>query len=113
MIGHWERTGTWNQEWLAVRLLIDVLHRDHDHKAAATLIGAYDASPFAGPAYGNDAIRLADAIDRARKSLGDDRYDHAYRHGTTLTDSQAASLAPHSPAERGVRLLDTVSMFSM
>ncbi len=93
VIEHWERGGIWNQQWLAIRLLIEALDRDHDHEAAAVLLGAYDASRLAGPAYGDDANRLATAIARAQEALGLDRYGDVHRRGATLTDAQAASFA--------------------
>ncbi len=100
-IEHWERGGIWNQQWVAIRLLVDALDGDDEYEPVATLVGVYDTSPVAGPAYGDDARRLTHHIERARKQLGDDRYDSAYQHGTTLTDAQtlrlARSLARRSP----------------
>ncbi len=93
VVDHWERGGIRNQQWLAIRLLIDTLDRDHEQTAAAILLGAYGASRFAGPAYGDDAERLGAAVERAQERLGPDRYADAYRRGATLTDAQAASFA--------------------
>ncbi len=93
VIDHWERGGIWNQQWLAIRLLIEALTRDHEYDDAAVLVGAYDASPFAGPTYGDDADRLTTAMERAQEALGPERYAAANQRGAALTDSQAASYA--------------------
>jgi ATP/maltotriose-dependent transcriptional regulator MalT len=93
VIDHWQRAGIWNQQWLAIRLLIETLHQDGEDEPVAILTGAYGASPFAGPAYGNDATRLADAAHRARLRLGAQRYAAAQRHGATLTGDETAAFA--------------------
>ncbi len=93
VIDHWERGGIWNQQWLAIRLLIETLERDQEDESAATLLGAYAASAHAGPAYGDDRTRLAGVIERCHERLGSDHYDDAHRHGETLTDAEAATYA--------------------
>ena len=93
VIAHWERGGIRNQQWLAIRILIDALAATNEYEPIAVLVGAYEASQLAGPAYGDDAVRLADTVERARRHLGTDRYEAEYRRGATLTDAQAASLA--------------------
>lgn len=48
-IEHWQRAGVRNQQWVATRLLIEVLDQAGDHDAVATLTGAYRTSANAGP----------------------------------------------------------------
>jgi predicted ATPase/DNA-binding SARP family transcriptional activator len=93
VIDHWQRAGIWNQQWLAIRLLIEVLDRDGEDEPVAILTGAYAASAVAGPAYGEDATRLTDAANRARLRLGAEGYAAAQSRGATLTDDQTASFA--------------------
>ena len=81
VIDHWQRAGIWNQQWLAIRLLIEALDQDGEDEAVAILTGAYAASAFAGPAYGEDATRLADAANRAKLRLGAEGYAASQCHG--------------------------------
>jgi hypothetical protein len=78
---------------VAIRLLIEALDQDGEDEPVAILTGAYAASALAGPAYGEDATRLADAAERARLRLGAEGYAAAQRHGATLTDDQTAAFA--------------------
>jgi predicted ATPase/DNA-binding SARP family transcriptional activator len=93
VIDHWQRAGIWNQQWLAIRLLIEALDRDGEVEPVAILTGAYAAFELAGPAYGEDAARLADAANRARLRLGAERYAASQRHGATLTGDETAAFA--------------------
>jgi hypothetical protein len=93
VLDHWQRGGIWNQQWLAIRLVVEALDAHHEYEPVATLVGAYDASSYAGPAYGDDARRLSGAIERAREQLGDDRYDAARRQGMALSDERAVAFA--------------------
>jgi hypothetical protein len=57
------------------------------------LAGAYEGSSLAGPAYGDDAARLAGALERAREHLGDERFEARYRRGLGLSDAKATACA--------------------
>jgi hypothetical protein len=92
-IEHWQRSGVRTQQWLAVRLLIDALDGVGDHHAVAILGAAYGRSEHAGPAYSDDARRLANALDRARERLGEARYASAAARGASLDDDRSAVLA--------------------
>ena len=89
----WQRAGVWNQSWLAVRLLVESLHRDGEHEAVAVLSGAGAASPHAGPAFGDDATRLAEALAAAERALGPVGYERAWARGTALGDDAAIAHA--------------------
>jgi hypothetical protein len=101
-IGHWQRAGVRHQQWLATRLLIEVLSDAGEHTAAATLAGAHAASDRAGSAFGDDARRLGDALDRARDELGDAAYTAARQRGAAMNDDQAAAYAQSAASGRGV-----------
>jgi tetratricopeptide (TPR) repeat protein len=92
-INHWQRTGVRTQQWLAIRLLVEVVDRDGEYAAVARLAGAYSASAHAGPAYGDDARLLKDAIERACAYLGDEQFAVVYGQGAALSDDQAAAVA--------------------
>ncbi len=92
-IEHWQRAGVRTQQWLAIRLLIDALDESGEYQVVATLGAAYAASRYAGPAFGDDAMRLADALARAARRLGEDRAAAAAGRGARLDDDQAALLA--------------------
>ncbi len=92
-IDHWWRAGVWNQGWLSVRLLIEALHRDHEHAAVAVLAAAHATAVHAGPAYGEDAIRLGEATAAARRALGSRAYDEATHRGACLSDEAALAYA--------------------
>ncbi len=93
VIETWLRAGIWNQQWLAIRILIEALDRDHEHEAVATLVGAYAASASAGPTYGTDAERLDDATERARRQLGNEAFAEAQRRGAAMSDERASAFA--------------------
>ncbi len=93
VIDHWQRHGVRNQLWLAIRLLIEALDHDAQHESVAVLAGAYTASTFAGPAYGDDATRLDDAVRNARLKLGPAAFAAAQQRGATMTDDQAGIYA--------------------
>ncbi len=92
-IGHWQRAGVRTQQWLAIRLLIEALDEIGDHQAVATLSAAYDVSQHAGPAFGDDALRLADAQARACEHLGEELYQAATARGVRLDEDESAFLA--------------------
>ena len=89
----WCRAGVWNQGWLGVRLLVEALHHDGDHEAVAVLATAHAAARHAGPAYGTDAVRLADATAAARRALGAAAYERATHRGACLGDEAALAYA--------------------
>ncbi len=94
----WQRAGVRNQQWLAIRLVIEALDHDGEPETVATLAGAYESSTRAGPAFGDDATRLARAVDRSYEQLGGDRFGVARRRGSLLTEDGAADLARSSAA---------------
>jgi predicted ATPase/DNA-binding SARP family transcriptional activator len=94
----WQKAGVRTQQWLAIRLMIEALDHDNELEMVATLAGAYEASTRAGPAFGDDATRLARAVNRACEQLGGDRFGEAHRRGSILTEDGAADLARSSSA---------------
>jgi tetratricopeptide (TPR) repeat protein len=47
LLGYWERTGSWLQQWTTLRNLAGLLHRLGDHEAALLLAVAADHAPDA------------------------------------------------------------------
>ena len=72
LIEHWHRYGAWNQLWVTLRTLIEVLARVGRAAPAAVLHGALGASPTATPLVGADAARLAVIEDGLRHALGEE-----------------------------------------
>ncbi|MGI5284288.1 hypothetical protein ACQEVF_13220 [Nonomuraea polychroma] len=107
LLDHWARSGVWHQQWLTLRLLAEALTAVGDPEAAwgaAVLLGAHDASPTAGPVYGEDVSRLERARERLHDLLGPDRYAEALEDGADAGDQGALALARSTLARQEPRL---------
>lgn len=69
LLEHWQRSGTWAQQWLTVRTLVEALSAAGHATPAAVLYGAMEASPTALPLIGQDAVRLVAVLARLRDVL--------------------------------------------
>jgi hypothetical protein len=92
LVEQWHQIGSWNPTWVTIRLGVDVFVRLGEHQAAAQLLGAMKASTTAGPIYGADANRLANAEATLRSRLGDATYDTLTARGAALADADAIAL---------------------
>ena len=66
LIDHWQRIGSWSQQWIAVRTLVEMLTRLGRDEAAAVLHGALIGRETAPPIVGADAGRMAQAESTLR-----------------------------------------------
>ena len=92
LIEHWHRYGAWNQLWVTLRTLIEVLARVGHAAPAAVLHGALGASPTATPLVGADAARLALVEYGLRGALGEE-FAGTDTRGAGLGDVGAVSYA--------------------
>ena len=90
VVDTWHRGGDWANLRLSLRRVFGLLIRAHDHRAAALLHGALEASGAASalPFEPNDAHDVATAVDTIRRSLGNDGFSRAATAGTNLTESE-------------------------
>lgn len=93
LIEHWNRTGTWNQQWVTIRTLIETLARAGRSEAAAVLHGAVCASPTATPLIGPDATRQETVVATLGKELGEERLAALRARGAALGDPGAVAYA--------------------
>ena len=92
-VDHWSQAGSWTQQWITMRHVIDLLIRLNAHEQAAVLYGAFTASATATPAYGTDADRLVTHVAVLRRELGVDRFSAATTRGAALGDNGAIPFA--------------------
>jgi hypothetical protein len=93
VIQHWRRVGSWTQQWLTLRNLVDLLARLGADEPAAVLYGACIASTTSPPSYGPEAERLEAVVVSLVSSLGEEAFDDARARGATLGDADAVSFA--------------------
>ena len=93
VIGHWRHGGSWSQQWLTMRNLVELLARQGVHEAAAVLYGACSASMASQPSYGPEAERLEVVVATLVSSLGEEAFAEAKARGETLGDDEAVSFA--------------------
>jgi predicted ATPase/DNA-binding SARP family transcriptional activator len=93
LIEHWRHDGAWNMQWATLRTFIELLVRLGRHADAVVLHGAMRASATAPPLVGADTVRIAAAIDAARRRLGQERFEVLTAEGTALSDEEAVAFA--------------------
>jgi predicted ATPase/DNA-binding SARP family transcriptional activator len=93
LIEHWRHDGAWNMQWATLRTLIELLVRLGRHADAVVLHGAMRASATAPPLVGVDTVRIAEAINAARRGLGHERFEALTAEGTGLSDEEAVAFA--------------------
>jgi len=90
VINTWSRGGDWANLQLSLRRVFGLLAKLGDHRSAAVLFGALDASgatsalPFAPV----DAHELSDAVRKLRVTLGDDEFNAAVAAGVSLSAAE-------------------------
>ncbi len=93
VIRHWRRTGSWTQQWLTLRNLVELLARLGAHEPTAVLYGASTASTAIQPSYGPEADRLEAVVRTLIASLGEEAFGRAKARGETLSDDEVFSFA--------------------
>jgi hypothetical protein len=93
VIQHWRRGGSWSQQWLTLRNLVELLARLGAHEPTAVLYGACTASTASSPSYGPEADRLKAVVDTLISSLGEEAFDEAKARGETLSGDEAVEFA--------------------
>jgi len=93
VIRHWRREGSWAQQWLTLRNLVDLLARLKADEPAAVLYGACTASTASPTSYGPEADRLEAVIGTLGGSLGEAAFSDAKARGAALDDDEAVSFA--------------------
>lgn len=92
-VDHWSQAGTWTQQWITLRHVIDLLIRLDAPGQAAVLYGALTASGTATPIYGADADRLVTHAAVLGRELGAGRFSAAIARGAALGDDGAVPFA--------------------
>ena len=99
LIGHWRRLGDWTHQWTTLRNLVPLLVRLGADEPAALLSGALRAADTGGPAYGDDAVRLAEADETLTARLGADAFHALVERGGAMGGEEAITLAQRSISE--------------
>ena len=93
VIRHWRRIGSWTQQWLTLRNLVELLARLGAHEPSAVLYGACTASTASPPSYGPEADRLEAVVGTLVASLGEEAFREAKARGEAFSDDEAVSFA--------------------
>jgi hypothetical protein len=93
VLQHWRQGGSWTQQWITLRNLVELLARLGAHEPAAVLYGACTASTTSPPSYGPEADRLEAVVGTLVSSLGEKAFDDAKARGAKLSDDEAVSFA--------------------
>ena len=93
VIGHWRRGGSWTQQWITLRNLVELLVRLGAHEPSAVLYGACTASTASPRSYGPEADRLKGVVGTLVSSLGEEAFGEAKARGAMLADDEAVSFA--------------------
>ena len=93
LIDHWQRIGSWSQQWITVRTLVEMLTRLGRDEAAAVLHGALIGRETAPPIVGADAGRMAVAEATLRGRLGEEHFTRLHADGRALSDEDAIAFA--------------------
>jgi hypothetical protein len=92
LIARWRRTGTWPQQWVTVRNLLELLARLGSHEAAAVLYGAVEAKAPA-PEQGPERERLVRALSSAEAALGAQGIAAAIERGRSMARDEVIDYA--------------------
>ena len=99
LIGHWRRLGDWTHQWTTLRNLVPLLVRLGADEPAALLSGALRTADTGGPAFGDDAVRIAEADQTLTARLGPDAFHALAERGGAMSGEEAISLARRSISE--------------
>jgi predicted ATPase/DNA-binding SARP family transcriptional activator len=101
LLRHWQRSGSWVQQWTTLRNLVDLLVRLGADEAAIAIATAAASDATAGPAFGSASERLTAAVRLAERRSGPDRAAAARAHGRRLTAPEAVALGLRTIEELG------------
>jgi tetratricopeptide (TPR) repeat protein len=93
LLRHWERSGSWTQQWTTLRNLAELLVRLGADEAAVMVASAAEERPTANQLFGTESERLAEALATAARRLGEDAYAEARRRGRELEPAEVLGLA--------------------
>ena len=93
VVRHWRRGGSWSQQWLTLRNLVELLARLGAYEPTAVLYGACTASKECPPSYGREAERLDAVVATLVSNLGDSGFSDAKARGAALSDDEVFSFA--------------------
>jgi predicted ATPase/DNA-binding SARP family transcriptional activator len=82
LIERWRRGGAWVQQWITLRMVVDLLVRLEEHEQAAIVLGAVRAADASTHPSGSDARRLESAAT-AIEAVRDDA-DRLYALGASI-----------------------------
>lgn len=92
-ISLWEARGAWTHQWITLRNLVELLGRIGRIEDAVTLHRAGVSSRSASPVFGEQGVRLANLMDRARERLAPAALEAARRRGEGMSDDEAVAFA--------------------
>lgn len=93
LIARWRRAGNWAQQWVLLRNLAELLSRLGSRIAAATLLGAIEASGTPSPVRGPQAERLAQVAAGLERHLGFAGVAEAMGRGRSMSRTGAVDIA--------------------
>jgi hypothetical protein len=93
LLRHWDRSGSWPQQWTTLRNLVELLVRLEADEPAVAIAGASEVATTAAPTYGVESDRLGKALETARRRLGDQRFEAARSSGRQLPAREVVELA--------------------
>ena len=107
VIRHWRRAGDWTHQWPTIRNVVPLLVELGADEVAAQLYGAQQAADTATPAYGDDADRLAETLQRVTSRLGTATAAAFIEQGEELGGAGAVDLALETVATLGAEAAST------
>lgn len=93
LIGRWQRQGSWLQQWILLRNLLELFARLDSYEAAAFLYGAVEVSPAPPPPGGPEAERLARAVALIENALGARRAAREMARGRSMPKDDVVAYA--------------------
>jgi predicted ATPase/class 3 adenylate cyclase len=93
LIGRWQRQGSWLQQWILLRNLLELFARLDSYEPAAILYGAVEVSPAPPPRGGPEAERLARAISLIEGALGARRAAEEMARGRSMPKDDVVAYA--------------------
>lgn len=93
LIGRWQRTANWTQQWTTLRNLVELLVHLGAEKPAAVVHAAATTPETGAPTYGVEAAKLRDAIETAQQRLGPRAFEVAAERGRRLAGEDAVRVA--------------------
>lgn len=93
LVGHWRRSGSWQQQWTTLRNLAELLVQVGAEDAAVAMTSSVCAHQADSAVFGAESARLDEAMATARHRLGEDRFRLAQEQGASTSRQQAVDHA--------------------